>query len=158
MKRLLMLIPLVFLCCMGCQQGEEVAAEDVEEDIQTIKDIVKERNSATNDTDVERFMELYAEEAIKILPNEPALIGKEAIRNWIQGGFDELSLQEENEILDVKVSGDLATAFMSWSCISAPKTGGKSSKDGGNWIGILQRQPDGAWKIIYRSHSIQELS
>jgi hypothetical protein len=30
MKRLLMLIPLIILCCLGCQQGEEVAAVDVE--------------------------------------------------------------------------------------------------------------------------------
>ena len=30
MKRLLMLIPLVFLCCLGCQQSKEVAAVDVE--------------------------------------------------------------------------------------------------------------------------------
>jgi hypothetical protein len=30
MKRLLILIPLVLLCCFGCQQGEEVATTDVE--------------------------------------------------------------------------------------------------------------------------------
>jgi nitrous oxide reductase accessory protein NosL len=37
MKRLLMLIPLVFLCCLGCQRGEEVTAADVEKDIQTME-------------------------------------------------------------------------------------------------------------------------
>jgi len=30
MKKLLILISMVFLCCLGCQQGEEVAAVDVE--------------------------------------------------------------------------------------------------------------------------------
>jgi hypothetical protein len=30
MKRLLMLIPLIFLCCLGCQKSEEIAATDVE--------------------------------------------------------------------------------------------------------------------------------
>ena len=39
MKRLLMLIPLVLLCCLGCQQGGEVSTLDVEADIQAIKDL-----------------------------------------------------------------------------------------------------------------------
>ncbi|MBN2318005.1 MAG: hypothetical protein JXR49_02970 [Acidobacteria bacterium] len=41
MKKLLMLIPLVFLSCfsVGCQQGEEVASEDAGMDIQAIEDM-----------------------------------------------------------------------------------------------------------------------
>ena len=39
MKTLLMVIPLVLLCCLGCQQGEEVAAVDDETDIQAIEDM-----------------------------------------------------------------------------------------------------------------------
>ncbi|MEJ2112136.1 MAG: hypothetical protein P8Z37_19990 [Acidobacteriota bacterium] len=31
MKRLLILMPLILLCCLGCQQGEDVAATDVAE-------------------------------------------------------------------------------------------------------------------------------
>ncbi|MBN2243835.1 MAG: hypothetical protein JW793_14205 [Acidobacteria bacterium] len=39
MKRLWLVIPLVFLCCLGCQQGEEGTAVDVEADVQAVKDM-----------------------------------------------------------------------------------------------------------------------
>jgi len=53
MKRLLILIPLVLLCCfiVGCQQGEEVASEDAGMDVQTIRDRVAELEASTNSVD-----------------------------------------------------------------------------------------------------------
>ncbi|MBN2318799.1 MAG: hypothetical protein JXR49_06970 [Acidobacteria bacterium] len=48
MKRLL--IPFVFLCCLGCQQSKEIASEDVGMDVQTIRDRVAELEASTNST------------------------------------------------------------------------------------------------------------
>lgn len=39
MKHLLMLIPLIFLCCIACQQDEEVPAVDMAADIQAEEDM-----------------------------------------------------------------------------------------------------------------------
>jgi hypothetical protein len=50
MKTLIMVIPLVFVCCFifGCQQSEQVAAVDNKAGIQAIKDIVAGINTADN--------------------------------------------------------------------------------------------------------------
>ena len=51
MKRLLILIPLIFLCCFGCQQGEEANEQpsaDAGMDAQTIQNRVAELEAATN--------------------------------------------------------------------------------------------------------------
>ena len=88
MKNTFMVIPLVFLLCFifGCQQGAEVASEpkpDVEADIQAIKEAILEVEAAVNAGDTDRAMVHLADDAVLIRPNEPALIGKEAIRGSV---------------------------------------------------------------------------
>jgi len=70
MKKLLVIIPLVFLCsfAVGCQQGEEIADEsaaDVEADIQAIKRIVEDYEAAVNTADIDRYLQLYADDVIE---------------------------------------------------------------------------------------------
>ena len=151
------IIPLVFLSCLGCQQGEQIAAPDVEADIQAIKDSIVELEAAANTGDVDRVMALFTDDAVVIRPNEPALIGKEARRNHIQQEFDELEFQEVYEVKNVDVSGDLAVAHITWSSTITNKSSGKTINPKGNWIRVYKRQSDGAWKCIYSIWSNEDL-
>ena len=149
MKRLLILIPLVFLCCLGCQQSDDVAAVDSEADIQAIKDIVADTEAAINTSDIEKFMSFYADDAIEIPPNGPAQVGKEVIGNGIQQFFDEVNCQEEDVVKAVHVDGNLAVAHVVYSGVATPKAGGEPRKGNGNMIMVFERQPDGLWKRTY---------
>ena len=157
MKTLLIVIPLVLLCFLGCQQGEEVATVDVKADIQAIKDTVADINVAVNEADIEKLMSFYADDAVEILPNKPANIGKEAIRYMIQQMFDLMILQENWVVKDVKISGNLAVAWVAWSAIITPKTSGESGEGKGNWIMVFEKQSNGSWKFIYTIHSGENL-
>ena len=112
MKRLLMLIPLALLCCLGCQQGEDVTAVDNEKDIQAIKDVVAEWEAAVNTGDTDKIMSLYANNSIRIPTNQPAIKGKEAIRSSYQQLFDKYNFQDKYLVEDVNVGGDLAVAHI----------------------------------------------
>ena len=157
MKRLLMLIPLIFLCCFGCQQSGEVAAVDNEADIQTIKDIVADTEAAINTSDIEKFMSFYADGAIDIPPNGPAQVGKEVIGNSTQQFFDEVNCQEEDVVKAVHVDGNLAVAHVVYSGVATPKAGGEPRKGNGNMIMVFERQPDGLWKRTYTIWSNETL-
>ena len=87
MKKLFMVLPLVFLLCFtfSCQQGEEVAEEpvvDVEADIAAIESLTNQVMNAWNEGDFEAFMATIADDAVHMPPGYPILIGKEAIRIW----------------------------------------------------------------------------
>lgn len=160
MKKLLMLIPLVFLCCLGCQQGERVLVErkaDVEADIQAIRNITDKWQIAINAGDLDTLMSFYSDDAVKIPPNEPAVAGKEAIRRGYKKLFEENVRQEIHVIADIKISGDLAVTNTTWTLPNAPETAEGSSKPTGNWIRIFRKQPDGSWKIIYMMWSDESL-
>jgi uncharacterized protein (TIGR02246 family) len=110
MKKLLMILPMVFLLCFtyGCQQSEEVAEEpavDVAADLEAIKKISDEWSAAFNAGDIDKLVSLFTDDAVRIPPNKPILIGKEAIRGWIQWLFDQVTMEHESELVDVKVSG-----------------------------------------------------
>ena len=149
MKRLLMLIPLVFLCCLGCQQGEGPATVDVEADIQAIKDVVAEWSAAFNAADVDKIFSYYADEVVRIPPNEPALTEKEAIRSKVQQAFDEYTAEGKDIVENVEVSGDLAVAHTTYKYVVTSKTGQDSVETKGNEILVLKKQANGTWKFTY---------
>ncbi len=149
MKRLLMLIPLFFLCCFGCQQGEKVAAVDVEADIQAIKDLVADFNVAVNTGDIDKLSFYHADDVIVIPPDGPAYIGKEACMNNVKQLISELDYNEVDIVKDVQVSGDLAVTHYTWTSANKLKTGEELPKSNGDSIMVLRKQPDGIWKFIY---------
>ena len=162
MKKLLMIIPSVFLCLfiIGCEQGERVLVEpkaDVEADIQAIRDITDKWQIAINAGDLDTLMSFYSEDAVKIPPNEPAVVGKEAIRSGYQKLFEKNIRQENHVVAEVRISGDLAVTNTTWTLHNAAETVEGSRKPTGNWIRIFGRQPDRSWKIIYMSWSDETL-
>ena len=162
MRRIIILLTiLAFLCfTVACQQGEEAASEvkaDVEADIQSIKDIVTELEAAMNIGDCDRYLQFYADNAIEIYPNESAYHGKEAIRSRGQKMFDEMTLQDVYKVQDVRVSNDLAVAYLIWSTTVRVNASGNTDKTNGNWIMVFEKQPNGVWKVIYSIWSDESL-
>ena len=125
-------------------------------DIQAIREITEKWESAVNAGDTDTLMSFYSDYAVKFPPNEPAVIGKEAIRSSYQNHFEKQIRQEKHAVADIKVSGDLAVTNTAWSLSAAPEAGG-SSQSKGYWLRIFGRQPDGSWKIIYRMWSDESL-
>ena len=153
MKKSLMVIPLVILLCFtfGCQQGEEVAEEpvvDVEADVEVLKKIEEDWGIANNSGDIDKLVSFFTDNAVNIPPNEPALIGKEAIRDWFQQFSDKFTMEQEGTVEDVQVSGDLAFTRGTSTTILTPKAGGESPKINGRWVTIYRKQSDGTWKCI----------
>lgn len=149
MKNLLIFIHLILLCCLivGCQQSEEVA---IEADIQDIKDIVADFNIALNAGDIDKASFYYADEVVVISPIGSPGVGKETCISNLQQLFDRFVYEEVDVVKNVEIGGDLAVAHVAWSGIYTPKDGGEPRKSNGNWIMVLRKQPDSAWKFIYQ--------
>ena len=158
MKKLFVILPLVFLLCFtfGCEVFQEPVV-DVEADIVACKNLNDEWDEAYDARDIDRLVSIFTDDAVRMPPNEPALIGKEEIRSNFQQEFDQFSSEQESEVLDVKIGGDLAFVRGTWKDIQTPKAGGESRNVNGNFTFINQKQPDGSWKIICETWSIEQL-
>ena len=111
MKSIFMVMPLVFLCCfaVGCQQGEEVPAVDVEADIQTIKDTAPELEHATNSTHpIIGPWKLNIEKST-FAPNSPPPPKEETeVYREIEGGLIELTFKS------IKMDGSTTLMLLTW--------------------------------------------
>ena len=129
---------------------------DIEAVTSAIEAVWDEYEASLSAGDVDRWVELWTDEGIQLPPGEPAVVGKEAIRERNKAALTDLfdiEMSITNE--EVQVGGEWAVARGVYSASLTPKAGGDSIPIDGKFMTILQRQPDGTWKIhrdIYNSN------
>jgi len=88
-----------------------------------------------------------ADDMILMPPNAGKKTGKEEVRNFLQGFFDNFTMTELKTVeREVVVSGDLAFERTLYEWVIVPEGGSEGISDQVNFIGIWQRQSDGTWK------------
>ncbi len=152
MKKLLMILPLVFLLCFtfGCRQGEEVTEEpvvDVEADIAAIRGLFEQFDSTATAGLAEEWMSLLSDDVIWMVPNQAALVGKDAVLGRVGPFFSNLNMEHVTGVDEVRVAGDWAYVRGTYSFGVTPKAGGDTTEEVGKIVYILGRQADNSWKI-----------
>ena len=61
---------------------------DIEADIAAIKSLTEEYDAAINSGDLDSWMSIYTDDAVRMQPNMPVLVGKDAIRSVMQYFFE----------------------------------------------------------------------
>jgi uncharacterized protein (TIGR02246 family) len=104
--------------------------------------------AAFNDEDADELASLYAEDAVMLPPNAPALFGRDAIRASFREEFAAGGLKAEIEALETVVEGDLAYVagrYRVW-------TGDGTRVDRGKYVEIW-RAVVGQWLISRDIHN-----
>jgi uncharacterized protein (TIGR02246 family) len=154
MRRILSVLSVAMALWFGSscrQRGEEAAKTSVPEanvtaDVAKIRALSDEFGAAATACDVDRFLGLFADDAILMPPEGRMIAGKEMIRPWIQAvfearrgtGFEEVTTPREIRI------------FNGWAYdlgIATFKSGGKPVENSNKFIRIWQKQADGSWKL-----------
>ena len=145
MKKLfLVLAALLVFAASGCAPKVDVEAERA-----AIRGLHDECVKAVQAKDVGRFLSCFTDDAMWFPPNAPLIKGKEAIREFVSEAMAHPDFAVSHELGKVEVSrsGDLAYLTYAYELtLNDPE--GKPVTDRGKDIYILQKQPDGAWKIV----------
>ena len=151
---LLGVISLSFMLLSACAPQAERQAEPVfdeststEADVEGIKRINVDLINAFNTGNVSAAVALVMDDAVDLPPHRPAVIGREAIRSFVQSDFDLFTMNFADEIVEVEVAGDLAVIWSNYTVTLTPKDGGEPIENNGKWLKVLKRQPDGSWKF-----------
>jgi uncharacterized protein (TIGR02246 family) len=149
MKKFLTIIPLVFLLCFtfGCQQGEETTEEVgvvglSDEDIEAIRESIKEMKRTMLTGDWDSFVQLYTEVALIMAPNAPIIKGRDAIKQM----FSAFTIIEFNsELIEVDGCGEFACGRGKHSWTFEAEGMKEPASDSGKWVATWRKQPDGKW-------------
>ena len=124
---------------------EEIATIGADRD--AINALLEQAVQAFNTGDVDAYMACFADDAVWMLPNQPAISGKEAARTWYQGVFERTSFNVTASTDELMVAGDWAYAQRTYKGELVQKSTGQGIAGGSNRISILLRQTNGTWKI-----------
>lgn len=131
---------------MGRKMASDVAR------IQIVRDAY---GAAMHAGDLERWISLWADDAIQMPPDGPRNVGKEQIRKASRPGFE--LYQRSNmtaQVEETRILGDWAFTHGTYAFDLTPKAGGETMSFSGKFLDILRRQPDGSWKITVDCHNI----
>jgi uncharacterized protein (TIGR02246 family) len=142
----IILMVLTLFVILGCGKQSEVG--DVEADISTINNNIDQYASSMNAGDLNLWISLWADDAIQMAPDAPAVIGKEQIRAKYESIFPQFIFKMSISNEEVKIGGDLACSHGNYTFSMTPRTGGETIMIDGKYLSIEERQADGSWKII----------
>ena len=155
MKTQLANVLLVFVVLIGCGPATEKpdpAAEAAQrtKDIEAVKAIPAKYAVAYNAADTAGLAAVYANDAIRMPPNEPPVVGNEAITASFQAIFDQFTPGLKLSPEEVNVDGGLGFIRGTYEITLTPRAEGETMQDDGKYVVIVQKQSDGSWKT-YRA-------
>ena len=122
---------------------------DVAADIKAINAGNDQWTTAFNSNDAAALAAIYTDDAIRLLPNQAAVEGKQAIQAAFEAMFKENAVKCTLNLLETQVAGDWAYGRGNYTLTVTPKSG-KPTEYAGKYLEIFRRQPDGSWKC-YRA-------
>lgn len=117
------------------------------EDLQAIKELAADWRRGWLAGDVDLLLSLYEDEPVLMPQDQPAVIGKDAIRPIYQSVLREFDIKSEGKLMEVEAVGDLGYFWSTYTLTAMPKGGGEPVRSAGKSVFIVKRQPGGAWKI-----------
>ena len=137
---------LVFLGLVR-SDGEDASTQTATEN--ALKKLDAEWAEAAHAKDVDKTVSYYAENAVVMPPNSPALTTKEAIRKGWKDMIESpgLSLSWQATKVEVASSGDLAYVSGTYEDTTTG-AGGKKTTEKGKYLEVLKKQADGSWKCV----------
>ena len=112
-----------------------------------VRAITQEWVLACNTKHLDDLLELYSSDALVLRSNCPPIRGAAAVREFYFGALDAGLGEVEIDPLRVDVIGDLA--YEAGRCKAlTPSSTGKRREERGKYLWVLQRQPNGEWKVV----------
>jgi ketosteroid isomerase-like protein len=140
MTRLAAVVVASVFTITGCQAAAPALSDADVQANQAVTDQFAELLVARNLT---ALVELYAEGAVVMPPNGPAVAGRERILAWQESSPPVSSFVATNDVIDG--GGDVVYVRGHYALVLAIEG---TPADTGKYVGVRKRQPDGSWKII----------
>lgn len=148
MRFLLLLLSVLVLTFVAFSPTLAVEKDQEEADIQAINRIYEQWDEAENAGDANALVFLVTDDVIWMEPNNPVIVGKEALRELLESSYETHSMKDMKTVVEeIRLAGDWAYVRSSYCTFRIPKDGSDTVNRIGRIVDICERQEDGSWKI-----------
>ncbi len=103
--------------------------------------------AASEGRDVDRILSYWTDDAVVLPPGLPSVVGKAALRQYVEGSMQIPGFRITWESKDVTLSPDGQLAYMSSrNTVTMNAPDGTPITTGGRAVTIWRREPDGEWR------------
>jgi len=152
MRRLLIVLTLVATLA-GCGFGSRRSREDPEATLAAIRSAHEAYVEAINSNQVNTWLNSLSDDVVYFVPNQQALVGKEAVGTWATRYLREVTTHWTKPVQEFTVAGDWAFGRYVYTAsdsvvIRDPETdGGGTANDSGWGLLVYHRDRDGRWMV-----------
>ena len=148
-RSLPLVIILLLTSCATTGTEAKKSAPDPEADRAALNKLREDFITAFNSADALRIAATYGEDAVLMPQNQEPVMGRTAIETYYKGLHEQVNAKISLTSQEITMIGedsafDRGTYVLS---ITPKKAGGTAMEDAGKYLVILQRQPDGTWKV-----------
>ena len=122
-------------------------SSSVENDLRAIEAINQRDVQFALAGDAAMMMSQWTDDFVLLPPAGPIMRGRSVIAEAFRGGESPEIVEYVLDIQEVKVLDDHAFQWGTYHYRVRPRAGGETVRTGGKLMRILQRQPDGSWKM-----------
>lgn len=141
-RRRLLLFCLTALAC-----ADEPREGLTEAEVEHLRATTEQWASAAMTGDLDALLALYTVDAVVMPPNEPAVQGRDAIREWFESESGPWVESIQLDILEVDGHEELAFVRGRYVMTAAPAAGAPAVTDTGKYLEVRHRMVDGSWLI-----------
>lgn len=103
--------------------------------------------AASEGTDIERILSFWTDDAVVLAPSLPAVVGKDALRGYVEGSLQIPGFRISWSSTDVSFSPDRRLAYMfSANAVTMIGPDGLPATSPGRGVTIWRREADDQWR------------
>jgi ketosteroid isomerase-like protein len=154
-SRVLLLVGLGLVA--ACNRPAPQIGPSSEADVASVRRLLATFDSCARTGALDEFISHATDDVVMLAPDQPAVVGKEAVREWYRGFYATFNIEGRHQPpVETYAIGDLVVARGIATMTAAPKAGGPAMTMNNKFIMLFRRQPDGtlrAWRVAFNSNA-----
>ncbi len=134
----------ILVTCLLCIASKATIAES---DDAAAHQVHGDYVTAINSNNLELLLAILTEDVVFLSAGEPVMVGKDAVRPWLEGYFNAFKTHWDKPVQEFIVNGDWAFERYSYKSTDTPVEGGEIIEDTGWGLVIYHHDADGKWRV-----------
>ena len=140
----------------ACMRAAPQLAPASKADVAAVTAMLATMDSCARTGALDRFVSLSTDDVVMLAPDQPAVVGKDANREWYRGFYATFNIEMRHQPpLETYAIGDLVVARGVAGGTARPKAGGLAITMNNKFLMLFRRQPDGSlkvWRVAFNTN------